>query len=102
MRILCETKEGRITGLENKAVAAIAVTLDPNGDPEILKTSCKSLCVLTSSVVAANKASLSEMAAQIGSVTEEFRTLVDIATNNPRKTIWVPALMTLANLSYRY
>ena len=66
-------------------MAAIAVTLDPNGDPEILKTSCKSLCVLTSSVVAANKASLSEMAAQIGSVTDEFRTLVDIATNNPRK-----------------
>ena len=91
IRILSQTHEGRVIALENKAVADITSYLSSN-DSELLKSVCKSLSVLT------GQTKSKDMAEQIGSETGGFKLLVDLSEHQ-RKSMWIPALMTLSNLS---
>jgi len=96
IRILAETsRQGRQVALENKAVAAVTFYLSFSPpDTELLKAVCKSLSILTT-----NKSKSKEMAEQIQSESDGFKKLVDLAEKHHRKSVWIPALLTLANLS---
>ena len=78
-------------------MAAITAAATTDTDPELVRTACKSLNVLTSG----SGRACPETAQQIGSETDGFRTLVDLAAGHPRKATWVPAILTVANLAYR-
>lgn len=94
LRILCEAKENRKVATESNAVMVITSQLRCD-DVELQKATLKFLLAVTSDFPRDN----GQICNQIEHEGFAFVKLIEFAQSAEKKSIWIPAMLTLSNLS---